>query len=512
MKMKLLQGYGKAISVMQKGLGHKKTGVFLAKLGDAESLLGPTIIVIVLLLLIGVVSIVLRIYLLAFLSLAAACGLIVLFIAGRRLYKESQQSQLEEVVFQYLKKKGVMNFELKRLFEEINAPYDRIRKACIDVYRRCATKALDDFIITKNERRVLHTLQEKLSVSPEAAARIEENIKEKMYDQELSVRLHDEVLTKKEAFELKEIRKLLGLTDSQVREATNASALDGYRILFSRFARDGLVSTADLKQLEDLRKATGMTAAEAARLSEDDALTLYRRTVAMVCQDGVVTDEEQRVIDGLEHLLQLRKSLTAPFRSQVDKTRKLDLIRKGKLPIVKHDQQLHLKSSELCHWHHPCKHAYKTRTRAIELAGNLVVTSRRVIFYASERSFDFSAKKIVNIQLRSDAVQLTLSTTRGQGTYYTENPEILEAILEALVRRYNYTIAEKLDKAKSRHIPDNVKVIVWQRDGAKCVRCGATEYLEYDHIIPFSKGGSNSEMNIQLLCRKCNLAKGGELV
>jgi hypothetical protein len=56
-------------------------------------------------------------------------------------------------------------------------------------------------------------------------------------------------------------------------------------------------------------------------------------------------------------------------------------------------------------------------------------------------------------------------------------------------------------------IPDDVKMFVWQRDKGKCVKCGSQENLEYDHIIPVSRGGSNTERNIQLLCEKCNREK-----
>jgi len=59
-----------------------------------------------------------------------------------------------------------------------------------------------------------------------------------------------------------------------------------------------------------------------------------------------------------------------------------------------------------------------------------------------------------------------------------------------------------------RIIPTWVKLAVWKRDGGKCVKCGATDDLHFDHIIPYSKGGSsNTPENIQLLCGRHNIEK-----
>ncbi|NOR59116.1 MAG: hypothetical protein GQ469_00555 [Methanosarcinales archaeon] len=64
----------------------------------------------------------------------------------------------------------------------------------------------------------------------------------------------------------------------------------------------------------------------------------------------------------------------------------------------------------------------------------------------------------------------------------------------------------------NRYIPTQVKQYVWRRDQGRCVECNSNEKLEYDHIIPVSKGGSNTERNIRLLCEKCNRSKGGRIL
>lgn len=68
------------------------------------------------------------------------------------------------------------------------------------------------------------------------------------------------------------------------------------------------------------------------------------------------------------------------------------------------------------------------------------------------------------------------------------------------------------DLDHNRMIPSAVKREVWARDDGKCVTCGSTDNLHFDHILPFSKGGSSvTAENIQLLCARHNLAKSDRI-
>jgi len=69
-----------------------------------------------------------------------------------------------------------------------------------------------------------------------------------------------------------------------------------------------------------------------------------------------------------------------------------------------------------------------------------------------------------------------------------------------------------IDKnGKRESIPQDVMDKVWNRDGGRCVKCGSQENLEFDHIIPVSKGGATTYRNLQLLCKKCNLEKSNSI-
>ena len=71
---------------------------------------------------------------------------------------------------------------------------------------------------------------------------------------------------------------------------------------------------------------------------------------------------------------------------------------------------------------------------------------------------------------------------------------------------------QSIEISQTRIIPSEVKKEVWKRDDGKCVLCGETKNLHFDHDLPYSKGGTSlSVKNVRLLCMKHNLQKSAKI-
>jgi len=91
------------------------------------------------------------------------------------------------------------------------------------------------------------------------------------------------------------------------------------------------------------------------------------------------------------------------------------------------------------------------------------------------------------------------------------------ALLETRLQREQATIerAQAIVATGARRqpvargaIPDDVKHLVWVRDGGRCRQCGSQVELQFDHVIPVALGGASSAENLQILCGPCNRRKG----
>ena len=91
------------------------------------------------------------------------------------------------------------------------------------------------------------------------------------------------------------------------------------------------------------------------------------------------------------------------------------------------------------------------------------------------------------------------------------NRNVFRYILKLSDREeYSDSVSVKIDH--TRLIPSDVKREVWKRDEGKCVICGDSKNLHFDHDLPFSRGGTSlSVKNVRLLCMTHNLQKSDKI-
>lgn len=295
-------------------------------------------------------------------------------------------------------------------------------------------------------------------------------------------------------------------------EAKIKVAFESLRADFGRAWHSGTLNNAQWdalwKRFDDAR--TGATRAQALEWLRPDAIRAVERLVVMAASDGEITQQEESYVRQICAALALPAETQAPFLARLEVVKQTAKIRQGHLPRVS-PGDFHLDSNELCHLNVSATY-HKVNARSTTLIdGRLLATSKKLIFLASSGGRTIQFKNVMVVRTGGNSIVLELSTQSGNGRYSVANAEHCEAVLTALTRMAKRQLLSPQSDSPSRHIPQDVKNAVWQRDGGRCVQCAAETYLEFDHVIPFSKGGANTVNNVQLLCRKCNSEKGDKI-
>lgn len=63
-------------------------------------------------------------------------------------------------------------------------------------------------------------------------------------------------------------------------------------------------------------------------------------------------------------------------------------------------------------------------------------------------------------------------------------------------------VPKKKNQFKYQYV--QVRPLILERDSYTCQKCGSKDYLEVNHIIPKSKGGTNDTNNLITLCDLCH--------
>ena len=90
--------------------------------------------------------------------------------------------------------------------------------------------------------------------------------------------------------------------------------------------------------------------------------------------------------------------------------------------------------------------------------------------------------------------------------------EIKRSLVLSEAHDINQSTYQARRKVASRHTSKKeVREVVFEKHGEVCVKCGGTDNIQIDHIVPVAKGGENSIDNYQPLCKSCNASKGASV-
>jgi uncharacterized membrane protein YebE (DUF533 family) len=385
------------------------------------------------------------------------------------------------------------------------------------LYRRFLERAWKDQQITERERELLAWIAKALGLSESMTASLNLEFATAAFRRVLAQAMSDGRVDEAESTRLQAIASSCGQTVGAL--VSRFFAVEGeplLRSIFSGHAADGQLDKEEWLSFQQTVERIGVTRQQMLQAIQNPARQLVEHALADARVDDDISDREEKAIEWLLGNVVGDKAFVRYVREEVAETKEMHALAKGVLPSVPAPAGAALRAGEIVHWHGPAEYVRKRElasgTKVDEVDGEAIITDTRMIFNAEEKSLELNHRKVLAHIPFGNEIEIR-SGGKGAGRYaFDDGGERAVAIWQVAIGRANQTIvAAAEDKETRRRISREVRQRVWQRYGGRCAECKADTYLEFDHIIPVAKGGGNSDTNVQLLCRKCNLTKSDSI-
>jgi tellurite resistance protein len=279
-------------------------------------------------------------------------------------------------------------------------------------------------------------------------------------------------------------------------------ALDRFQAAFKRFASDAELTADEQNRLRAGLQQEAVAWHEAMTRVRDDALELLERALTFSAADGIISSEEERAFYAIINFLQLPHTTTQPYVERLNYLKGISAVRTGVLPTVgvrlkaEPDARVYL-LQRATYW-------LSGEKSAVPVRGQVAATAHHLHFFAASNSWSARWGEVLRIDRDIRGVYLLLKGDGpGSGYYEMEDALLAEAVLTTAWRRGTNQRLAPSSGPMSRSIPLAVKMAVWERDGGRCVQCGAQEDLHFRFLRRPEQGGQPQADNLQLVCGDC---------
>lgn len=384
------------------------------------------------------------------------------------------------------------------------------------VYRRVLERGWSDGKLSAGQQKTARLVARLLEIPAQKATAVNLELARRHFAIALAKAMEDGVLEDHEVAQLEEIASSVGASMAQFSRQFFRSEGEGFlRGVFLACVADGHLSQQEWNCLLTTTQRLGLSRDEMLHAVQAQARQFVERVLADAKEDGRLSPEEDTTLKWLVDNLGLPHAYRRYVESEVDLLRLLTEIDDGRLPSLKPPAGIAVRSGEIVHLHSNAiwRHVrvLKSGPRSDDHSGTLTLTDDRLIFSSPTKSQTIRYRRIVSHRGLADRIEVQVEGKPLYSFFFPERSPVPAAVFHAAVAMANQTKVARVEGKPSRHIPRDVRQRVWQRYGGRCADCGADDYLEFDHVIPVAKGGSNTDNNVQLLCRRCNLKKSDRI-
>lgn len=407
-------------------------------------------------------------------------------------------------------------FQLEQAASHIGISNEDLGPVREEVYLRFLKQSWQDAVVTDAEAKVLVWLAQVLSIPQDRIRRLNWDVGHHVFNQVLSAALADRYLDQDEKAQLDRIAASLGTTLPGLMQGYFRNTGEALlRNAFVSIVEGSSVSVEGWNRLLQTTARLGFQKQELLGAVEEQVHQLAEQVIANAKEDWFLSENEERAIAWLMTELVSPGQFRKYLEDQVRELRVFTDMANGRLPSLPHPPNVTLRAGEIVHFHGPCRYELvkhlKQGPKYEYHVGNITITDNRIIFSSPTRAFNVLLRSVLECNWWNEGIELRTSG-KGAGVFnFGDKNRFGYTIFRTAIGRANQTVVEKIEGKPSGHIPRDIRQRVWQKYGGRCADCGSDQYLEFDHIVPRARGGSDSDSNVQLLCRGCNQKKSDHI-
>ncbi len=384
------------------------------------------------------------------------------------------------------------------------------------VYRTILAKGWSDGRLTADERKTTEWVAPVLQLAPARVRTINEEFARDRFALALAKAMEDGVLSAQEEEELRQISEAAGCTVAEFTQRFFRTESERFlRGVFLASIADSILTRTEWENLLITSRRLGLSQDKLLNAIHLQARQFVEHVLADAKTDECLSQQEEETLCWLLGTLQLPSDFANYAKREIALMRLMTDVGSGKLPVEPPPPQVALRAGEMVHLHAEATwriaRILKSGTQTVDHRGTLTLTDHRLIFTSPTKSQSVNYGSVIGHTGGPGWIEIQAQGKTASRFYLSGNSPLPNAIFRIAVAKANQTMVENRAGKHSRHIPRDVRQRVWQRYAGKCAECDAGDYLEFDHVIPVAKGGSNSDANVQLLCRRCNLKKSDHI-